>query len=103
MSMCEYYMFKPCDERDFYFYFYLSLYLIGTTPISTDIWSDLDKQGDCQERENSRRELRRTPDVKSRPTKIQKGLRPQLIMSCAPFRLMSQDFGMEGKWRSPEV
>ena len=39
--------------------------------------------------------LQRTLDVKSGPTKIWKGLQPQLIMSCAPFRLMSQDFGMK--------
>ena len=26
--------------------FYLFLFLIGTTPIATDFWSDLDKQGD---------------------------------------------------------
>ena len=34
-----------------------------------------------------------TPDVKSRPMRCQKGLRLQL-MCCAPFRLLSQDFGM---------
>ena len=35
-----------------------------------------------------------TPDIKSGPTRCQKGLRLQL-MCCAPFRLLSQDFGME--------
>ena len=34
-----------------------------------------------------------TPDVKSRPTRYWKGLWLQL-MCCAPFRLLSQDFGM---------
>ena len=34
-----------------------------------------------------------TPDVKSRPMRCWKGLRLQL-MCCAPFRLLSQDFGM---------
>ena len=33
-----------------------------------------------------------TPDVKSGPTRCQKGLRLQL-MCCTPFRLLSQDFG----------
>ena len=33
-----------------------------------------------------------TPDVKSGPMRCQKGLRFQL-MCCAPFRLLSQDFG----------
>ena len=33
-----------------------------------------------------------TPDVKSRPTRCQKGLQLQL-MCCTPFRLLSQDFG----------
>ena len=33
-----------------------------------------------------------TPDVKSGPTRCRKGLRLQL-MCCAPFRLLSQDFG----------
>ena len=33
------------------------------------------------------------PDVKSGPTRCRKGLRLQL-MCCAPFRLLSQDFGM---------
>ena len=33
-----------------------------------------------------------TLDVKSRPTRCQKGLQLQL-MCCAPFRLLSQDFG----------
>ena len=45
--------------------------------------------------ENSKGKLQRTPDLKSGPTRFQKGLQPQLIMSCAPFRLVSQDFGME--------
>ena len=35
-----------------------------------------------------------TPDVKSGPTRCRKGLRLQL-MCCAPFRLLSQDFGTE--------
>ena len=35
-----------------------------------------------------------TPDVKSGPTGCRKGLRLQL-MCCAPFRLLSQDFGTE--------
>ena len=34
-----------------------------------------------------------TLDVKSRPTRCQKGLWLQL-MCCTPFRLLSQDFGM---------
>ena len=34
-----------------------------------------------------------TPDIKSGPTRCQKGLWLQL-MCCAPFRLLSQDFGM---------
>ena len=34
-----------------------------------------------------------TPDVKSGPTRCWKGLWLQL-MCCAPFRLLSQDFGM---------
>ena len=34
-----------------------------------------------------------TLDVKSRPMRCQKGLQLQL-MCCAPFRLLSQDFGM---------
>ena len=33
-----------------------------------------------------------TPDVKSGPTRYRKGLQLQL-MCCAPFRLLSQDFG----------
>ena len=33
-----------------------------------------------------------TPDVKSGPTRYRKGLWLQL-MCCAPFRLLSQDFG----------
>ena len=42
-----------------------------------------------------------TLDVKSGPTRCQKGLWLQLIC-CAPFRLLSQDFGMKmmGYWRS---
>ena len=36
-----------------------------------------------------------TPDVKSGPTRCRKGLRLQL-MCCAPFRLLSQDFGTGG-------
>ena len=59
--------------------------------------------GHYQVQENSGRELQRTSDVKSRPTKIQKGLWPQLIMSCAPFRLLSQDFRMKERQRVPEV
>ena len=35
-----------------------------------------------------------TPDVKSRPMRCWKGLQLQL-MCCAPFRLLSQDFGMK--------
>ena len=35
-----------------------------------------------------------TLDVKSGPTRCQKGLQLQL-MCCAPFRLLSQDFGTE--------
>ena len=35
-----------------------------------------------------------TPDVKSGPTRCRKGLWLQL-MCCAPFRLLSQDFGTE--------
>ena len=35
-----------------------------------------------------------TPDVKSGPTRYRKGLWLQL-MCCAPFRLLSQDFGTE--------
>ena len=35
-----------------------------------------------------------TPDVKSGPKRCRKGLRLQL-MCCAPFRLLSQDFGTE--------
>ena len=34
-----------------------------------------------------------TPDVKSKPTRCQKGLQLQL-MCCTPFRLLSQDFRM---------
>ena len=34
-----------------------------------------------------------TLDVKSRPTRYQKGP-PLQLMCCAPFRLLSQDFGM---------
>ena len=33
-----------------------------------------------------------TPDIKSGPTRCRKGLQLQL-MCCAPFRLLSQDFG----------
>ena len=36
----------------------------------------------------------RTLDIKSRPTRYQRGLWLQL-MCCAPFRLLSQYFGME--------
>ena len=43
-----------------------------------------------------------TPDIKSGPTRCQKGLWPQL-MCCVPFRLLSQDFrtGRQstGDWR----
>ena len=43
-----------------------------------------------------------TPDVKSGPTRCRGGLWLQL-MCCAPFRLLSQDFGMRkteiGDWR----
>ena len=34
------------DDREYKFY--LVLFLIGTTPIATDIWSDLVKQGDVK-------------------------------------------------------
>ena len=34
-----------------------------------------------------------TLDIKSRPTRCQKGLQLQLIC-CTPFRLLSPDFGM---------
>ena len=37
-----------------------------------------------------------TPDVKSRPTRCWKGLQLQL-MCCAPFGLLSQDFGTRMK------
>ena len=43
-----------------------------------------------------------TPDIKSRPTRCQKGLQLQL-MCCTPFRLLFQDFGTGrleiGDWR----
>ena len=37
-------LFTPCDRHEYNFY--LFLFLIGMTPIATDFWSDLDKQGD---------------------------------------------------------
>ena len=37
-------LFTPRDRLEYNFY--LFLFLIGTTPIATDFWSDLDKQGD---------------------------------------------------------
>ena len=37
-------LLKACDDHKYKFY--LVLFLIGTTPITTDIWSDLVKQGD---------------------------------------------------------
>ena len=80
------------------FLFYLvTLYFIQTllcylSPISPSYFG-INTLDLCQVWENNGRELRRTPDIKSRPTKIRKGLQPQLIMSCAPFRLVSQDFG----------
>ena len=37
-------LFTPRDRHEYNFY--LFLFLIGTTPIATDFWSDLDKQGD---------------------------------------------------------
>ena len=43
-----------------------------------------------------------TLDIKSGPTRCQKGLQLQ-FMCCAPFRLLSQDFGMGrsefGDWK----
>ena len=44
-----------------------------------------------------------TQDIKSRPTRYQKGLWLQL-MCCTPFRLLSQDFGtrMMEDWRSED-
>ena len=37
-------LFKPHDDHGYNFY--LFLFLIGMTLITTDSWSDLDKQGD---------------------------------------------------------
>ena len=39
-------LFTPRDRLEYNFY--LFLFLIGTTPIATDFWSDLDKQGDTK-------------------------------------------------------
>ena len=41
---------EACDDREYNFY--LVLFLIGTTPIATDIWSDLVKQGDWSDLED---------------------------------------------------